>query len=120
MPPSVEPYNLREDNNLPTDKQYLSFHNGRLGWQKLHRLVVALFEGQPPGFFVEAGALDGEYLSNTVYLEREKGWSGLLVEPDRDMFAVLLSKHRRAWASHSCLATSSHPSQASPHTQVIL
>lgn len=93
----------------------MSFRNSTLGWQKLHRLVVALFEGQPPGFFVEAGALDGEYLSNTVYLEREKGWSGLLVEPDGDMFALLLTKQRRAWASHCCLATSIFPSQAGPH-----
>lgn len=95
----------------------MSFRNATLGWQKLHRLVVVLFKGQPPGFFVEAGALDGEYLSNTVYLEREKGWSGLLVEPDGDMFALLLTKRRRAWASHCCLATSSFPSQASTRTR---
>lgn len=113
VPPSEKPYNLRQDSNLPRDHDYLSFRNGSLGWLKLHRVVEALFEGQPPGFFVEAGALDGEYLSNTLYLERNKSWSGLLVEPDEDMFAVLLTKHRRVWASHSCLATKSYPSKVS-------
>ncbi len=33
------------------------------------------------GVFVEAGANDGFQQSNTYYLERFKGWSGLLVEP---------------------------------------
>jgi FkbM family methyltransferase len=33
------------------------------------------------GFFVEAGAFDGYLQSNTYYLERMKGWRGLLVEP---------------------------------------
>lgn len=33
-----------------------------------------------PGFFVEAGANDGFTSSNTYYLEKAKGWSGILVE----------------------------------------
>jgi FkbM family methyltransferase len=33
------------------------------------------------GFFVEAGANDGYDQSNTYYLERVRGWRGLLVEP---------------------------------------
>lgn len=34
-----------------------------------------------PGFFVEAGGNDGYTQSNTYYLERFRGWRGLLVEP---------------------------------------
>lgn len=34
------------------------------------------------GYFVELGAGDGIYLSNTLWLEREKGWGGLLIEGD--------------------------------------
>lgn len=33
------------------------------------------------GIFIEVGAWDGVDISNTYYLEKCKGWSGLLVEP---------------------------------------
>jgi FkbM family methyltransferase len=33
------------------------------------------------GFFIEIGANDGITQSNTIFLERAMGWSGLLVEP---------------------------------------
>ncbi len=33
------------------------------------------------GFFIEAGANDGYTQSNTYWLERSRGWRGLLVEP---------------------------------------
>ncbi|KAK4315180.1 hypothetical protein Pmani_013578 [Petrolisthes manimaculis] len=109
--PASAPYNLKEDYMLPVDQSYLSYRNSSLGWEKLHLLVVTLFDHQPPGFFVEAGALDGEYLSNTLYLERNKNWTGLLVEPDAEMFKYMLEKNRKAWASHSCLATTNYPSK---------
>jgi len=32
------------------------------------------------GFFVEIGAYDGELHSNSLFLERVRGWRGLLVE----------------------------------------
>jgi FkbM family methyltransferase len=33
------------------------------------------------GVFIEAGANDGIFCSNTLYFERNRGWTGLLVEP---------------------------------------
>jgi FkbM family methyltransferase len=33
------------------------------------------------GVFIEAGAYDGYYESNTYWFERRRGWTGLLVEP---------------------------------------
>lgn len=36
---------------------------------------------QEPGFFLEIGCWDGELISQTAWLEREKGWSGLCVDP---------------------------------------
>lgn len=34
------------------------------------------------GFFVEFGSGDGEYLSNTYWLQHEKKWTGLLIDGD--------------------------------------
>jgi hypothetical protein len=34
---------------------------------------------QRDGFFIECGALDGEWLSNTLYLEKELGWRVILI-----------------------------------------
>lgn len=37
------------------------------------------------GFFVEIGAHDGQNLSNTLWLERQHLWSGLLIEANSDL-----------------------------------
>ena len=34
------------------------------------------------GFFIESGAADGVFLSNTLYFELKYNWTGLLVEPN--------------------------------------
>jgi FkbM family methyltransferase len=39
------------------------------------------------GTFVEAGAHDGYTQSNTYYLERHRGWSGVLIEPIPELSA---------------------------------
>jgi FkbM family methyltransferase len=39
--------------------------------------------GLRDGFFVEFGAADGIHASNSCYLERELGWTGILAEPAR-------------------------------------
>jgi FkbM family methyltransferase len=45
------------------------------------------------GFFVEAGANDGVNFSNTYYLERARGWTGVLVEGIPDLFRACV-RHR--------------------------
>ena len=49
----------------------------------LNRMDVKLrpFLDFDAGTFVEAGAFDGVAQSNTMYLERYRGWRGLLIEP---------------------------------------
>ncbi|CAG7687375.1 unnamed protein product [Allacma fusca] len=63
------------------------------------------------GFFVECGALDGETRSNTLMLERDYGWQGLLIEGDPKNFERLITKNRKAWSSDACLATKRFPHQ---------
>ena len=41
------------------------------------------------GFFVEAGAYDGVNQSNTYYLEKKKGWNGILIEPIPENFSKI-------------------------------
>src|SRR3954454_15182942 len=45
------------------------------------------------GFFVEAGANDGINYSNTYYLERARGWTGVLVEAIPELYAACV-RHR--------------------------
>jgi len=57
------------------------------------------------GFFIEAGAADGETISNTLYFETKFGWNGLLVEPNPNLLKKLYSKHRKAYVLPHCLST---------------
>lgn len=56
-----------------------------------------------PGIFVEAGAVDGFFESNTYELERFHGWRGLLVEPVPAMFARIASTRPKAIAVNCAL-----------------
>lgn len=55
------------------------------------------------GFFVEAGALDGLFMSNTKTLE-DLGWNGLLIEPSKK--AVDLCKKNRKCLVERCALVS--------------
>lgn len=59
------------------------------------RLLAERFGHKRDGHYVEVGALDGEYLSNTYYFEKALGWTGVLVEPNPEQ-ADLCRKHRPA------------------------
>jgi FkbM family methyltransferase len=52
-----------------------------------------LFKGKP-GIFVDVGARDGITISNSVYLERKFGWTGIAIEPHPDLFAKLVRRRR--------------------------
>ena len=87
------------------------------------------------GFFIEAGAYDGEGLSNTLFLELKRNvrsqtaddlndityssiyalfyfilqWTGLLVEPNPDIYPVLAKRNRNANLLPHCLSTQPRP-----------
>ncbi len=92
MPPSTLDYNFSAPLNEVT------LQNKHL------RDVDVMLGKRTGGFFVEYAANDGEWLSASALFEAERGWSGLLVEPSRDLFAQLVAKRRRAFAINACLS----------------
>ena len=67
--------------------------------------VEKIFKGKKNGFYIEAGAFDGEAFSNTLLFELKHNWTGLLVEPNPDNFKQLLEKKRKAYSLESCFST---------------
>ncbi|KAK7065729.1 hypothetical protein SK128_020167, partial [Halocaridina rubra] len=94
-PPSTEPYNLTKPITYDTS-----------GYGRAP-VLDKLLNNMTGGFFVEAGAYDGERMSNTLHFEHYFGWSGLLIEANPLLFHQLQTKHRRAYTIHSCLSL--HP-----------
>jgi hypothetical protein len=48
------------------------------------------------GFFVEFGAANGKRISNTWYLEKTLGWTGILAEPARIWYPALRTNRKGA------------------------
>jgi FkbM family methyltransferase len=59
--------------------------------------------GRRGGFYCEFGATDGVALSNTRYLERERGWRGILAEPARGWHDALARNRPGAIVDHRCV-----------------
>jgi FkbM family methyltransferase len=69
--------------------------------------VLSQSEFKTHGFFVEFGATDGVYLSNTYILEKELGWNGILAEPAK-CWHENLNKNRKCHIETDCVWSSSH------------
>ncbi|XP_071557039.1 LOW QUALITY PROTEIN: uncharacterized protein [Temnothorax nylanderi] len=76
-------------------------------------VIREIFNDTKNGFFIECGAYDGEMRSNTLFLERFNGWSGLLIEADPINFTKMLQKNRKAYLSPTCLSVTKSPTVAS-------
>ena len=63
------------------------------------------------GYFVEIGAADGEFLSNTHILETQFGWTGSLSEPN-PVWHDKLYRSRKAFISQCCISDRSHETAA--------
>lgn len=114
VPPSRLPYNLSNIMNgfhLDIDGNELPFFSPSQEFI-LDTLQDLLGDKiKQPGTFLEAGAYDGEFLSNTLWLELSFGWKGILVEANPTFFQQLLLKHRKSWAANVCLNTKPYPSK---------
>jgi hypothetical protein len=54
------------------------------------RWVCEKFNYKKNGYFLNLGAYDGIFYDNTYYLEKELGWKGLSIEPDKVAFEKLI------------------------------
>jgi FkbM family methyltransferase len=70
---------------------------------KLDRII-----NRENGFFVEAGGFDGYTQSNTYYLERFRGWRGILVEPMPELAAEARRNRPHATVFQCALVPSDH------------
>jgi FkbM family methyltransferase len=72
---------------------FLSFcaANFTRSWSQLFQdlFVIFLLKGKRNGFFVEFGATNGLNASNTVVLERDFQWKGILAEPAKCWHSAL-------------------------------
>ena len=66
--------------------------------------IDKLLNGKRDGFFIEAGAFDGESYSNSLFFERERNWTGLLIEAIPRYFNQLKDKKRHAYTLNACIA----------------
>lgn len=90
IPPADGPYNLKGDTFDPSQGQ--------------GRVVRWLTDYKTNGFFVECGGGDGEFFSNTLFLEKHLGWTGLLVEADPDNVQETLKLNRKSWVAPFCMS----------------
>ena len=65
--------------------------------------VLSVIGEKTDGFFVELGACDGLYYSNTLYFE-QKGWSGICIEPN-DIYFEKLKSNRKCYVSNSLISS---------------
>ena len=53
-------------------------------------LETHIFKGFKNGVFVDIGAHDGLSINNTIYFEKNNGWTGINVEPIKSVFDKLV------------------------------
>jgi len=71
--------------------------------------VDDLLKQRRNGFFVECGAYTGEELSDTLFFEAKRNWTGILIEPHPEYHRDILQKNRRAMVLRACLSASGRP-----------
>ncbi|XP_042224866.1 uncharacterized protein LOC121868377 isoform X1 [Homarus americanus] len=82
--------------------------NRLVDWNVMQENLKEIWKNQAPGVFVEVGVVDGEFMSQTLMLEKNYSWTGLLIEPDPRSFRILQERRRNAWTSPVCIHYS-HP-----------
>ena len=81
----------------PTRNPYFSQSNQ-------DKVVDQYFKQKTNGIFLEVAAGNGILFSNSLFFERERNWTGLLIESTGYSFRRLLKVHRKAYAVNVCFS----------------
>jgi FkbM family methyltransferase len=68
------------------------------------KYIDSILNSKQNGFFIEAGGYTGEELSNTLFFELERNWTGLLIEAVPSLYKTILTKNRKSFTINCCLA----------------
>lgn len=91
----VKEYNLNFSNWENGGNSFLLRKRKSWALYDLDYLIYTIFR-KPNGIFIEAGANDGLRQSNTMYLEYYKNWTGILVEPVKEVYDELVQNRSAA------------------------
>jgi len=86
-------------------------HPGRLHYSQhgQSEYVDKLLKGRRNGVFLEAGAADGEALSNSLFFELHRNWTGILMEANPIRVKHLITRNRDAFVVPACLSVTTTP-----------
>lgn len=66
-------------------------YNSQIGQDKWVHSIVG---DKTDGYFIELGACDGLYLSNTLFFERNLNWNGICIEPNDNYIKELYANRK--------------------------
>lgn len=71
----------------------------------LETKIDELFNKKNGGYFIELGAADGLTQSNTAFLEKSRGWTGLLIEPCFEAYTMCKNNRPKALCvNYACVS----------------
>ena len=94
LEPAASPYNLSRQFQ---SQKYFS-------QDKQDEFVDKYFQKLKNGIFLEVGAADRVTFTNTLFLERERNWTGVLIEANRKLYNSLVRLRRKAYIINVCLS----------------
>jgi hypothetical protein len=105
---------IRSSLHLPNDPslRQLTTAGGKIGNTAQvgqPQFVDKLLNSKVNGFFVECGAYNGEDISNTLFFEIYRNWTGILIEVSSNHYQQLLTKKRHAYSLNACLSPVTYP-----------
>jgi len=100
--------------HYPGQKPYYNFSSvSNQPTQQTKDIIDLVYHGPENvpegGFFIESGSYDGVIQSVSLELERQFGWSGILVEANPAYFHSGLSKKRNSISVNTCLGIEQRP-----------